>query len=135
MRGGGGRSVANRNRRFALTAIALTFLSGAMPGLARAATIMVTSLADPGAAGVCSLRQAITNANGQNQSGSTGCAAGSGNNDTIEFSVAGTILLGSTLPAIVSGETLTITGLTTPPGITIDGNNAVQLMQVNSGAT
>ena len=49
--------------------------------------------------------------------------------------MTGTIALISTLPAIVSGETLTITGPTTPPGIGIDGGGTVQLMQVNSGAT
>ena len=49
--------------------------------------------------------------------------------------MTGTITLGSTLPAIVSGNTLTITGPTTSPGITISGGDAVQLMVVNSGAT
>ena len=107
----------------------------------RAATITVTSLADPaGTAGTCSLRQAITNANSQNTFGSTNCTRGSTHNDTIVFQsglTPPTITLGSTLPAIVSGETLTIQGPTTYflPGITIDGGLAVQLMQVNSGAT
>ncbi|MGO9451151.1 MAG: choice-of-anchor Q domain-containing protein [Candidatus Binataceae bacterium] len=107
----------------------------------RAATITVTTLADQaGTPGTCSLRQAITNANRQNTSGSTNCTAGSGHNDTIVFQsglTPPTITLGSTLPAIVSGETLTIQGPTTYflPGITIDGGLAVQLLQVNSGAT
>ncbi|MGA9723090.1 MAG: hypothetical protein WBQ86_11570, partial [Candidatus Binatus sp.] len=125
--------MANRNRRFALAAIALTFMFVAMRGAARAATITVNSRSDPGGTLGCSLRQAITNANAQNQSGSTHCAAGTGT-DTIEFSTTGTITLQSTLPAIVSGETLTITGPTTSPGITISGGNAVELMVVNSGA-
>ena len=93
--------------------------------------ITVTTLDEPtGPGGTCSLRQAITNANGKNTSGSTNCAAGTGT-DIIQFGVTGKITLGSTLPAIVNGETLTIQG----PGITIDGDSAVQLMQVNSGAT
>jgi len=46
------------------------------------------------------------------------------------------ITLGSTLPVIVSGETLTIQGSTLSlPGITIDGGGTVQLMIVSSGAT
>ena len=77
--------MADRNRRFALAAIALPSLLLAMAGLARAAIITVTTLADPtGASGTCSLRQAITNANGENQSGSTNCTAGTGL-DTIVF--------------------------------------------------
>jgi CSLREA domain-containing protein len=58
--------------------------------------------------GVCSLREAITNANADNQSGSTDCAAGSGT-DTITFAGNYTITLaGSQLPAIAS--TINITG-------------------------
>ena len=58
--------MANRNRRFALAAIALTFMFVAMAESALAATITVTTLADPaGAAGTCSLRQAITNCDPQ----------------------------------------------------------------------
>src|SRR5208282_3137748 len=70
-------------------------------------------------------------------SGSTNCNAGSGKNDTIQFSATGgMITLGSTLPVIVSGETLTIQGSTLSlPGITIDGGGTVQLMIVSSGAT
>jgi len=69
-----------------------------------------------------------------------GCVAGSGNNDTIVFAagVTGTITLSFTpgvLPAIVGGETLTITGPTASPGITISGGGAVQLMIVKLGAT
>jgi hypothetical protein len=65
----------------------------AMPGLARAATIAVNTVGDPGVSGTCDLRDAITNANGKNQSGSTNCAGGTGT-DTIIFSVGGTITLG-----------------------------------------
>jgi hypothetical protein len=131
--------IADRNRRVALRAIALIFLLVATPGLARAATITVTTLADPiGPPGTCSMRQAITNAVGQNQSGSADCIAGTGT-DTIVFEdgLTGTISIGGagTLPAIVGGETLTITGPATMPGITIDGGQAVRLMIVNLGAT
>src|SRR4051794_2581776 len=47
---------------------------GAAP--AAAATIAVNTLADPGAAGTCSLRQAVEAAN--TDGGQGGCAAGSG---------------------------------------------------------
>ena len=96
---------------------------------ALAATITVNSLADPGSPGTCSLRDAITAAN--TMAATNGCAAGTGD-DTIQFSVIGTITLAATLPEIAG--TLTITG---PPlrRITISGGGAVQVMRVASGAT
>jgi predicted outer membrane repeat protein len=99
---------------------------------ARAATITINSLADPGASGICALRDAITASN--TQAAVNGCAAGTGS-DTLDFSVSGTIILGSTLPTIenVSPASLTIDG--SGQTITVSGNNAVQVMTVNSGAT
>src|SRR5262249_44885023 len=87
--------------------------------------------------GTCDLRDAITNANNKDQSGSTDCIGGSGV-DSIVFSVSGTIFLGSSLPAIAngSGGSLTIDG--TGETIIIDGSNGmspVQIMMVNPGAT
>ncbi|HEV8619276.1 MAG TPA: CSLREA domain-containing protein, partial [Candidatus Udaeobacter sp.] len=79
--------------------------------------------------GLCSLREAITNANDNAQTYPE-CAAGSGAN-AITFSVSGTITLGSTLPAI--NDDLTIDG--GGQSITISGNNSVRVMQVNSGKT
>src|SRR5262249_158524 len=61
-----------------------------------------------------------------------GCIAGTGN-DTIQFSVTGTIALASTLPKITDSN-LTINGPASP-GITIDGDRDVQIMRVVSGAT
>jgi CSLREA domain-containing protein len=73
--------------------------------------IVVTTIADEqNVNGQCSLREALINANNNNQSGSTDCAAGGGP-DTITFSAKGTINLTSALPNIV--ESLTITG----PGV------------------
>jgi CSLREA domain-containing protein/uncharacterized repeat protein (TIGR02543 family) len=58
-------------------------------------TIVVNSVADTQANdGACTLREAIVNANTDDQSGSTDCAAGSGT-DTVLFSVSGTITLGT----------------------------------------
>jgi CSLREA domain-containing protein len=97
---------------------------------ARAATITVTTLSDPtGPSGTCSLRDAITAAN--TKQATNGCAAGSGN-DTINFSLTGTIRLASTLPE-VTDALLEIDG---PgfPDITIDGGGKVRVMEVAMGA-
>lgn len=48
--------------------------------------------------------------------------------DTIRFSVTGSIILKAGLPRITSD--LTITGPTAKPGITIDGDNKYQVMEV-----
>jgi uncharacterized repeat protein (TIGR01451 family)/CSLREA domain-containing protein len=95
-----------------------------------AASLTVDTLADSVAADAfCSLREAIQAAN--TDSAVNECPAGDGA-DTIDFSVSGTITLGSTLPAIVSGSTITIDG---GQSITVSGNNAVRVMFVNNGAT
>ncbi len=100
---------------------------------ARAASFTVNSLLDNTTAGdgLCTLREAIETAN---NAGNGDCGANSTGDDTITFSVSGTITLSSTLPAIVSASTagnLTINGDGT---IIISGNNAVRVMEVNSGA-
>lgn len=60
--------------------------------------------------GFCTLREAITNANADDQSGSTDCAAGSGA-DAITFAADYTItLVGSQLPDITSEITITGNG-------------------------
>jgi CSLREA domain-containing protein len=78
--------------------------------LAPMATITVNSVADdaPANNGQCTLREAILNANGANQSGSTDCVAGGTADNTINFSVTGAINLTGALPDIT--RTLTITG-------------------------
>ncbi|MEZ0395827.1 MAG: sortase [Anaerolineales bacterium] len=111
-----------------LTALLLTGV-GVRP--AYAAGYTVNSLADNNTAGdgFCTLREAIESTN---NAGNGDCGANSNANDIITFSVSGTITLGSTLPAIVSGAgMLTIDG---GGNITISGNNSVQVMRVNSGA-
>ncbi len=103
---------------------------GARP--AYAAGYVVNSLADNTTDDAfCTLREAILAAN--NAPANTNCGAGSNADDTITFSVSGTITLSSTLPAIVSGQgALTIDG--SGENITISGNNSVRVMYVNSGA-
>ena len=90
-----------------LTLLALTFSAiGVTP--AHAAGLVVNSLSDTTAHdGICTLREAITNAN-NNLATNADCAAGSGA-DTITFSVSGTILLFSPL------------NVTDAAGLTIDG--------------
>jgi hypothetical protein len=117
-------------RACALGAVLFTALLVGNPSDAGAwATITVNSLADPGAPGICALRDAITAAN--TMTATNGCAAGNGN-DTIKFSVTGTILLADPLPEVTDSK-LTIHGPVSP-GITIDGGTKVRVMQVASGA-
>src|SRR5580658_9284814 len=105
----------------------ISFLSLLIFDRAYAATITINSLNDPGARGICALRDAITAAN--TMTATNDCAAGTGT-DTVNFSVSGTITLGSTLPQIANSLTIDGTGRS----ITISGNNIVQVMQVKTGA-
>jgi CSLREA domain-containing protein len=85
---------------------------------AQAATSTVTTAADElNTNAQCSLREAIINSNQDNQSGSTDCAAGAGE-DTINFNLGSTatITLGSQLPAI--------TAISQSSGLIIDGGSA-----------
>ncbi|MBN1427182.1 MAG: CSLREA domain-containing protein, partial [Anaerolineae bacterium] len=89
--------------------------------------ITITTTTDElNANGACSLREAITNANNDDQSGSTDCAAGSGA-DTITFSVNGTITLSSTLPSITSEVIIDSTGQT----VAVSGSSAVGIARVD----
>lgn len=109
----------------------LVFILG-QPGIpvnaAPAAAITVNSNADTTVVdGKCTLREAIQNANANNQ-GNTDCAAGSGT-DSINFSPGlGVILLTSALPVI--NESLSINGQS---GIglkqTINGNSAYRIFE------
>ncbi|MDT4967167.1 MAG: hypothetical protein QOJ64_1904 [Acidobacteriota bacterium] len=87
-----------------------------------ATTYTVNSLADTDDsicdAANCTLREAIN------------AAEGNAGADTIDFSVNGTITLGSTLPSIT--DDMTITG----PGaslLTVSGNNSVRVFNVDAG--
>ena len=84
--------------------LAMVLCSLAWPGGAGAATIVVNSLADTVVSGdgVCTLREAILNAERDNHSGATDCAGGNGT-DTITFSLSGTI-------TILSGLTIASAG-------------------------
>ena len=86
--------------------------------LQAANTITVNTLSDSSTAGdgLCSLREAITNANSASDTTLGDCVAGTGN-DTIVFSLSGKITVASTLPspsAVLeidgSGQTIDIDG-------------------------
>ena len=95
--------------------------------------IVVNSNADMAANdGACTLREAILNANGDDQSGSTDCIAGSGA-DTITFDSSlsnATITLGSLLPNITDDLTISGSSLTLP--VTIDGAGTYRVLYVDS---
>jgi CSLREA domain-containing protein len=120
--------------RVASAMVVVVALAIMLSTAAYATSYTVTTLDDPtGPSGTCSLRDAITAANGGTPtSGSTCTPPGSGN-DTINFSVTGPIALASTLPQITDSK-LTIQG-PAAPGITLNGGGTVQIMQVGSSAT
>ncbi len=124
---------SNRLSTFFRLAILLALVVSLLPptGAARAAGYVVNTTNDNTTNDTfCTLREAILAAN--NAPANANCGAGSPADDTITFSVSGTITLSSTLPNIVSGQgTLTIDG---GGNITISGNNAVRVMWVNNGA-
>ena len=83
---------------------------------------------------VCSLREAIMNANGDDQSGSSDCVPGGGV-DRIDFDLGEapvTITLTSQLPAITDEAGLTVDG--EDAHIAISGNDAARVFEVESGA-
>jgi len=112
-------------RRVVLSAGLIVAIALIDAAVASAVTITVDSLADDTNPGHCTLREAINSNQLTTPIGT--CATGTGT-DTIQFSVTGDILLGSLLPTIAAG-TLTISGPTASPGITIDGGGTVQIAE------
>lgn len=118
----------------AVLALALTI---ALPGLdkaaprASAAGITVTTLSDVVSAdGLCSLREAMANAQA-NAATHADCPAGTGA-DTLSFGMSGTITLASALPEVASGGgPLTIQGA--GQAITISGAGAHRLFTLGAG--
>lgn len=97
----------------------------------QAASITVNSLLNTtnSADGVCTIREAIINANNDAATW-TNCPAGTGA-DVISFSVVGTITLTSALPNITDVDGLTING---GNNITISGNNLFRIVALNANA-
>ena len=115
----------------ALLALAPVCIILVQSALHASGPIVVNTLSDASSPGdgLCSLREAISNANtpGTDTTGGD-CAVGTGA-DTI--SVSGPIALGGALPAIQNN--LTIDG--SKATVTIDGAGTYQVLVVNSGAT
>ena len=98
--------------------------------IAHAATpLVVNTIADnaTGGDGFCTLREAITNINAQNESSGGDCITGNSNFE-IHFSVNGTITLSSPLPDL--NHDMFLDGGTN--GVTISGNDSVRLFVINS---
>ncbi len=106
-----------------------------LAGLAQAATIVVTTHLDVvDNDGLCSLREAMLNAENANQSGSTDCAAGSTGGNQILFDdalIGATILLsGQALPTITRNLELVGPVRGNPGGLTIDAEYASRIFAV-----
>ena len=118
----------------ALALCALAYTLGSTP-LAYANNIVVNSKLDTADPTKCRLRDAILNANNNDQSGSTNCAAGTAGMDNITFAfaqcavIACTITLDSALPQIT--EDLTINGATGGGRVTLHGANAFGVLVTN----
>ena len=92
--------------------------------------ITVYNTSDPASTsgnGFCTLREAIDNANARSDTSGGDCAPGTGA-DEIQFAVAGTITLNSSLPSVANS--LTIQG----SGQAIDGASSSQIFSVDSNA-
>jgi CSLREA domain-containing protein len=122
-----GRVRGRRSIVAVATIFGLAFLGS--PVRAAGQSYVVTSLADTTADdGACTLREAILAAN--NAAANDDCGPASPNDDTITFSVSGTITLGSTLPSIAGGG-LAIDGGGT---ITVSGDGKGRVLETDSDA-
>jgi CSLREA domain-containing protein len=128
------KTIQKGTRPLALAALCVGLAALFTPAaIAHAASLTVNTLLDNTTSGdgLCTLREAITAAN--NNANYNDCTATGYGNDTITFSVSGTITLGSLLPNITDTAGLIIVG--PAGGITISGNNTVGVFEVNVGAT
>src|SRR5438270_10894992 len=113
-----------RTLSVALLLIAFAYVLSSAP-LAHASNIIVNSKLDTADPTKCRLRDAIINANNNDQSGSSNCAAGTAGMDNISFGfaqcavIACTITLNSALPQIT--EDLTINGAAGGGHVTLHG--------------
>ena len=126
--------MADRIRSFAFGAVVLPFLFLAIPGLARANVIIVTTTAESAPFPDCSLDSAVLAANG----GTTvqGCNGAHGAN-TIAFFQAGTYTLDE--PLLITDSDLTIQGVpfgcagVGPCGVVISGANSTGIIDHEAG--
>ncbi len=123
----------SKKSRTLMQGAALAAGAAALTGNASAATIVVNSLLDTTATdGLCTLREALANANSNSDTTGGDCVAGSGT-DTIDLSaLAGTITLGGTQLTISGSTTITGPG---PGALTIDANNASRVFYIYNNAS
>ena len=129
-----GRATAGAALLMAALVAIVTAVVLASPAWAATLAVETASDEQPNTNGECSLREAIINANQNDQSGSSDCPAGGGG-DRIVFDLGdppATITLASRLPAITDVAGLTVDGVASD--ITISGNNAVRVFKVGEGA-
>jgi len=119
-----------------VAALASVVLAVALARPAWAATLTVETASDERNANeLCSLREAVINANENLQSGSTDCPPGAGA-DRIDFGLGDapdTITLAEPLPTVTDGEGLTVDG--TRSDVTISGAGQARVFEVAEGAT
>lgn len=120
------------SRAAVLTAalLVLAFLITLPASPAYAASYVVNTLNDDtNNDGLCTLREAILVAN--NIPANADCGAGSNADDTITFSVSGTITLGLQLPNIADATTAGMLTIDGGGNITLNGNNTVRVLYVD----
>jgi CSLREA domain-containing protein len=118
-----------------LAALVASVVAVVLASPAQAATLTVTTAADEQNTNAqCSLREAIINANQNNQSGSADCPAGVAE-DTINFNLVSpaTITLTSSLPPITDSAGLIIDGGSAK--ITVSGDNKYRVFEVGTEPT
>src|ERR1700733_1165710 len=124
-------STARTSVKFLLAVIAVVIPVGVFllqgPSKAMTNVITVNTTDDPGTSSECSLRAAINNANNKGSDANSTCPAGTGL-DIINFSVSGTITLGSTLPAIANTAGLSVAIDGTGQTITLNGANLYRVL-------
>jgi CSLREA domain-containing protein len=114
----------------ALIAAACVMLTRVASRAAGAMIVNTTGDENMSADGLCSLREAISNANAKSDTTGGDCVAGTGS-DTIGFSVSGTITLSNGLPTIQNSLTIDGTGQT----VTVDGANSFSVFTIDAAAT
>ena len=117
--------------RSVFSIVALVAATVAFPAPARADSVITvaTGVDEQTSNGLCSLREAITNAN-NNAHTATDCVAGTTNDAIVFAGTVTTITLGAALPSISDAAGLTIDGAN---HVTISGNHSVGLFVVAGG--
>jgi CSLREA domain-containing protein len=118
---------------WATLAAGVTAVVLASPAWAATLVVETASDAQPNTNGECSLREAIINANQNNQSGSPDCSAGGGADRIVfDLGTSATITLTSQLPTVTDGAGLTVDGR--KAHVSVSGADAARVFEVGSAA-